>query len=289
MRRCSARSAIASSGEKRGSRCSRTTVLDNSPLLRRRREDRPDRFRRGVFLLPSLFTVANLFCGYACVVYSTRSDFDTAALFIGIAMVLDTLDGFFARLTHSSSAFGVELDSLADVVSFGLAPAILAFTWGLWPLERFGWAAGFLYVTAAAMRLARFYVQSSTTPASTDKRYFVGMPSPAAASVIASTVYLYPYGLQEREAALPALAMVLVPAFLMVSTIRFRSVKAIDVGHTRSYLSLFLAAIALALIATHPRIALVVLSYTYTAAALIMWGYTKLRRRPVEHAPEDRP
>ena len=239
-------------------------MLDNPPLLRRRREDRPNRFRRGVFLLPSLFTVANLFCGYACVVYSTRSDFDTAALFIGIAMVLDTLDGFFARLTHSSSAFGVELDSLADVVSFGLGPAILAFTWGLWPLERLGWAAGFLYVTAAAMRLARFNVQSSTTTASTDKRYFVGMPSPAAASVIASTVYLYPYGLQERQAALPALAMVLVPAFLMVSTIRFRSVKAIDVGWRRSYFALFLGAVALALVASHPRLALVVLSYTYT-------------------------
>ena len=263
-------------------------MLDNSPRLRRRREDRPNRFRRGVFLLPSLFTVANLFCGYACVVYSTRSDFDTAALFIGIAMVLDTLDGFFARLTHSSSAFGVELDSLADVVSFGLGPAILAFTWGLWPLERLGWAAGFLYVTAAAMRLARFNVQSSTTTASTDKRYFVGMPSPAAASVIASTVYLYPYGLQERQAALPALAMVLVPAFLMVSTIRFRSVKAIDVGYRRTYTALFLGAIAIFLIASHPRIALVVLSYSYTAAALVVWTYTRLRRRrPAELAPDD--
>ena len=142
-------------------------------------------------------------------------------------------------------------------------------------------------VVTAAMRLARFNVQTTTTTASTDKRYFVGMPSPAAASVIASTVYLYPYGLQEREAAFPALAMVLVPAFLMVSTIRFRSVKTIDVGHTRSYFSLFLAAGVLALIATHPRIALVILSYTYTAGALIMWGYTKLRRRPVDHAPED--
>jgi CDP-diacylglycerol---serine O-phosphatidyltransferase len=258
-------------------------VIDKPPLLRRRREDRPNRFRRGVFLLPSLFTVANLFCGYACVVYSTRSDFDTAAVFIGIAMVLDTLDGFFARLTHSSSAFGVELDSLADVVSFGLAPAILAFTWGLWPLERLGWAAGFLYVTAAAMRLARFNVQSSTTTASTDKRFFVGMPSPAAAGVIASTVYLYPYGLQEREAALPALAMVLVPGFLMVSTIRFRSVKAIDLGWTRSISRLFLGAVALALVALHPRYALVALSYTYTAAALIAWGYMRLRRRPSEH------
>src|SRR5215510_14988223 len=137
-------------------------MLPNLPL-RRRRGDRPQRFKRGVFLLPSLFTVANLFCGYASIVYSTRGDFDTAALFIGIAMVLDTL---------------------ADMVSFGLAPAILAFTWGLAPLKRLGWAAGFIYVTAAAMRLARFNIQTTT---GMDKRYFVGLASPAAASVIAST------------------------------------------------------------------------------------------------------
>jgi CDP-diacylglycerol--serine O-phosphatidyltransferase len=257
-------------------------VLNNGrPLLRRRREDREHRFRRGLFLLPSLLTIGNLFCGYACVVYSTRSDFDTAALFIGIAMVLDTLDGFFARLTKSTSAFGVELDSLADVVSFGLAPAILAFTWGLWPLHRLGWAAGFLYVTATAMRLARFNVQTTTTTAPVDKRYFVGMPSPAAAAVIASTVYLYPYGLSVAETALPALAMVLVPALLMVSTIRFRSVKAMDVGWTRSYLRLFLAVVGLVLIVSHPRYVLVVLSYTYTLTALVLYVYRKVRRRPL--------
>jgi CDP-diacylglycerol---serine O-phosphatidyltransferase len=255
--------------------------VSNGPLLRRRREDRQHRFRRGVFLLPSLLTVGNLFCGYACVVYSTRSDFDTAALFIGIAMVLDTLDGFFARLTKSTSAFGVELDSLADVVSFGLAPAILAFTWGLWPLHRLGWAAGFLYVTATAMRLARFNVQSTTTTAPVDKRYFVGMPSPAAAAVIASTVYLYPYGLSEQETAFPALAMVVVPALLMVSTIRFRSVKSVDVGWTRSYLRLFLAVVGLVLIASHPRYVLVVLSYSYTLTALVLYVYRKVRRRPL--------
>jgi CDP-diacylglycerol---serine O-phosphatidyltransferase len=254
-------------------------MLDNL-AIGRRRGDRPPRFRRGVFLLPSLFTVANLFCGYACVVYSTRGDFDTAALLIGIAMVLDTLDGFFARLTNSSTAFGVELDSLADVISFGMAPAILAFTWGLWPLKRLGWAAGFLFVTAAAMRLARFNIQTTNT-AATDKRYFVGMPSPAAAAVIAATVYLYPYGLHDRQTALPALAMVLVPALLMVSTIRFRSVKAIDVGWRRSYLALFLAAVAIALVAAHPRIALVALSYAYVVLALAGWAFGRLRRRPV--------
>jgi CDP-diacylglycerol--serine O-phosphatidyltransferase len=239
-----------------------------------------------VFLIPSLFTVANLFCGYACVVYSTRADFDTAALFIGVAMVLDTLDGYIARLTNSTTAIGVELDSLADVVSFGLAPAILAFTWGLWPLGRLGWAAGFLYVTAAAMRLARFNVQVKTTSATTDKRYFVGTPSPAAAGVIASTVYLFPYGLSDQRAAFPALAMVLVPAFLMVSTIRFRSVKAIDVGWQRSYVALFLAAVVIALIATHPRIALVVMAYTYTLYGVCAWAVMRMRKRQPE--PHDK-
>jgi CDP-diacylglycerol--serine O-phosphatidyltransferase len=249
-------------------------VLGNLPL--RRREDRPHRFRRGVYLLPSLFTVANLFCGYACIVKATLHDFEVAALFIGVAMVLDTLDGLIARLTNSSSAFGVELDSLADVVSFGLAPAILAFTWGLWPLKRLGLAAGFIYVTAAAMRLARFNIQTTTA---TDKRHFVGLPSPAAGAVIASTVYLFPVGLEEPRAAVPALAMVLVPAFLMVSTMRFRSVKAIDMGWRRSYLALFLAAVVLALVAWHPQLALVTMSYSYVAFAFVMWGAGKLGKR----------
>lgn len=249
-------------------------MLDN---LRRRRGDRPARFRRGVFLLPSMFTVANLFCGYACIVYSTRGDFDTAAVFIGVSMVVDTFDGFFARLTNSQSAFGAELDSLADVVSFGLAPAILAFTWGLWPLGRIGWAVGFIYLTAAAMRLARFNIQTNTL---TDKRYFVGTPSPAAAAVIASTVYLYPWGLQDPRVAALALPMVLVPGFLMVSTIRFRSLKAMDVGWRRSYWVLFAGAIVLALVAAHPRVALVILSYSYVAGSLVVWAWTRLRRRP---------
>ena len=253
---------------------------------RRRREDRPHRFKRGVYLLPSMFTVANLFCGYGCVVYATQRDFDTAAVLIGIAMVLDTLDGFVARLTKTSSAFGVQLDSIADVVSFGLAPAILAFTWGLWPLKRLGWAAGFIYLTATAMRLARFNIQ---TAAVIDKRYFVGMPSPAAAGVIASTIYLFPEGPQDRQFAFAALARVMVPALLMVSTIRFRSVKAIDVGWRRSYFALFLVAVVLALIASHPRIALVTLAYSYTVGALVVWVYNRARRRPGDVADSNLP
>jgi CDP-diacylglycerol--serine O-phosphatidyltransferase len=242
----------------------------------RRRGDRPERFRRGVYLLPSLMTVSNLLCGYASVVYSTRGDFDTAAVLLGIAMVVDTLDGFFARLTHSQSAFGAELDSLADVVSFGVAPAILAFTWGLWPLGRLGWAAGFIYVTAAALRLARFNIQSATG----DKKYFAGLPSPAAASVTASTVFMYPWGLQDPRVAGLALPMVLVPGFLMVSTIRFRSLKAVDVGWRRSYVVVFLGAVVIALVASHPRLALVVLSYSYIIWSVAGFALARLRRRP---------
>jgi CDP-diacylglycerol--serine O-phosphatidyltransferase len=242
----------------------------------RTRDGRDRHFRRGVFLLPSLFTLANLFCGYACIVHAMRRDFDTAALFIGIAMVLDTLDGFIARLTNSSTAFGLEFDSLADVISFGLAPAILAFSWGLWPLKRLGWAAGFLYVTAAAMRLARFNIQTAGT---TDKRYFVGMPSPAAAAITASTVFLYPYGLFDYREALPALAMVLLPAVLMVSTMRFRSIKTIHLGWQRSYLALFVGAVVIAAIASYPRIALVVLAYSYLVSAFVGYIWMRLRRR----------
>jgi CDP-diacylglycerol---serine O-phosphatidyltransferase len=255
----------------------------NNPLTRRR-EDRPERFRRGVYLLPSMMTVSNLLCGYASIVYSTRGDFDTAAVLIGIAMVVDTLDGFFARLTHSQSAFGAELDSLADVVSFGVAPAILAFTWGLWPLGRFGWAAGFIYVTAAALRLARFNIQGMAV---TDKRYFAGLPSPAAASVTASTVFLYPWGLQDPRLAAPALLILLVPGFLMVSTVRFRSVKAIDVGWRRSPRALFVAVVVIAAIASYPRYALVAMSYTYTLVAIALFLYGRVRRRPSGTPPAD--
>src|SRR5439155_17275733 len=182
------------------------------------------RFRRGVYLLLSLYTLGNLFCRYACVVSAMRSEYETATPFIGFAIVLDMLDGRIARLTGTASDFGLQFDSLADVVSFGIAPAILSFSWGLQPLGRLGWAAGFLFVTAAAMRLARFNIQAGGG----DKRYFVGMPSPAAAGVLAATVYAYPWAIYDYREALPVLAMVLVPAMLMVSTIRFRSFKTID-------------------------------------------------------------
>jgi len=250
--------------------------------LRYLRKASDRRRRRGVSLLPSLFTMGNMFCGYACIVYAMRGEFETAALFIGFAIVLDMLDGRIARLTGTTSDFGAEFDSLADVVSFGIAPAILSLAWGLGPLGRLGWAAGFLFVAAAAMRLARFNIQN----AADDKRYFLGLPSPPAAGIPAATVFAYPASLTDYPTALLALTMVLVPALLMVSTVRFRSFKTIDLRARRPYTVLFLVAAGLTLITIHPKYVLVVMAYSYLVSPLVGKAISRVRRRGVPAAPE---
>jgi len=221
-----------------------------------------------------------MFCGYACIVYAMRGEFASAAPFIGFAIVLDMLDGRIARMTGSTSAFGLEFDSLADVISFGIAPAILVFAWGLQPLGRLGWAAGFLFVAAAAVRLARFNIQAG----SVDKRYFVGLPSPAAAGIPAATVYAYPWGFQGYAEALPVMALVIVPALLMVSTIRFRSFKSFNLQARRSYPVLILIAIGLALLAAQGEIVLLVLAYGYLASGFIGLAVSRFQKRPPEAA-----
>lgn len=241
-------------------------------------------FRRGVSLLPSLFTLANLFCGWACVVYAMQGQLETAAPFIGVALVLDMLDGRIARLTGTASEFGLQLDSLADIVSFGMAPAVLAYAWGLAPLGRLGWAVGFLFVTAAALRLARFNIQRNT-----DKRYFVGLASPAAGALIAATVFYYPAGLPAKPEAFLALPLVLVPALLMVSTIRFRSFKTIDIGIRRRYQSLIVMAASLALLIAYPQIVLLVMAYAYLASGFVGLAIHKLRGRDHEVTPPPEP
>lgn len=236
------------------------------------------KMRRGVYILPSLLTLGNLFCGYASILYAMRREFDIAAPLIGVAIILDMLDGRIARMTGTTSAFGLEFDSLADVISFGIAPAILVFQWGLAPLHRLGWAAGFIYLTAAAMRLARFNIQSATV---LDKRYFVGLPSPAAAAVPASTVYFYTAGFADRQGAVLAALLIVLPALLMVSTIRFRSFKT-DLRVSRSYKILALLAVVIGLVQWHPPVVLLVLAYVYVLLGLGSWVWTRLRRRPAD-------
>jgi CDP-diacylglycerol--serine O-phosphatidyltransferase len=260
-------------------------------FLRRATDPSRRRFRRGVYLLPSLFTIGNMFCGYACVVYAMRGEYETAAPFIGFAFVLDMLDGRIARLTGSETEFGIQFDSLADVISFGLAPAILTFSWGLAPLGRLGWAAAFLFVTGGALRLARFNIQ---TGSGGDKRYFVGMPIPSAAAVLASTVFVYPAGFTTYRDALLALPLVLVPALLMVSTIRFRSFKTINLQTRRPHRVLLVVAAGLVLVIAEPRWVLVALSYSYLASAFVGMAITRLKPRsgPIEQptgSPTDQP
>ena len=256
--------------------------MTTEPTEAERPGQAPKHYRRGIYLLPSILTVGNMFCGYACIMFAMRGDLATAAPFIGFAFVLDMLDGRIARMTNTTSAFGLEFDSLADVISFGLAPAVLAFAWGLSELGRVGWAVGFVYVTAAAMRLARFNIQ---TTGQSDKRYFIGMPSPAAAGVIASTIFAWPYPLIGYPQAIAAIAIVLVPATLMVSTIRFRSFKTINLGWTPSYMAIPLFAGLIVLIATKPNITLVLLAYGYLLSAFIELAVTRLRPHRADPPP----
>jgi len=221
-----------------------------------------------------MFTVGTLFCGYACIVSAMRADYATAAVFIGVATVLDVLDGRIARLAGAASEFGGEFDSLADVISFGVAPAVLAFAWSLEPLGRLGWAVGFLYVTATALRLARFNVQNQTP----DKRYFVGMPSPAAAGVLAATVFAWPDGFGIPQAEFVALAIVLVPALMMVSRIRFRAFGALTLRPRSSFLVLLQFALLIAAIAVQPEPVLIVMAYSYLASGPIGFMIGRLRK-----------
>jgi len=225
-----------------------------------------------------MFTLANMFSGYACIVYAMRGELEKAAPLIGLAIIVDMLDGRVARMTGSTSQFGIEFDSLADVISFGVAPAILAFQWGLHPLGRIGWAAGFIFVAGAAIRLARFNIQTGTV----DKKYFVGLPSPAAAAVPATTIFLYPEGFQSPLAALGVLALVIVPGLLMVSAIRFYSFKTLDLQSRRAYPVLALLALGLALLSAH-EIMLVVIAYAYMISGPVMSAWSRVHRRHQEH------
>ncbi len=241
--------------------------------LRHRRKT--PRLQRGVYLLPSLLTIANIFCGWGCVVYAMRGDYATAAPLVGFAMVLDMLDGRIARLTGATSEFGKEIDSLADVISFGVAPATLVFAWGLGPIGRIGWAVAFLYIIATAMRIGRFNIYGKGG----DKRFFVGLPSPPAAGVLVASVFAYPVGLTSVREALVALIIVLVPAVLMVSRMKFTSISSMIPEGRRSSLNLFVIATIIAGIAVHPQGVLLGMAYVYLASGVVGGFVARLRYR----------
>jgi len=223
---------------------------------RRRKDERePHRRRRpalerGLPLLPSLFTSGNLFCGYLSIVFAMEGEYEKAAFFILLAAILDVLDGWLARLTNTESPFGMQFDSLADVVSFGVAPALLANCWALRNLPRLGWSLSFLFVACAAVRLARYNIQAGHT----DRRWFIGLPSPVAAATMAALVFAFPDGPVENPWALATVAFLVgAGAFLMVSRFRYRSLKDVDLRKRRPHQIVLAVAAALVVASLAPR------------------------------------
>lgn len=223
------------------------------------------RFKRGAYLLPTLFTVGNLFCGYFAVVSSFRSAYETAAFLIFVAAVLDGLDGRVARMTGSTSDFGKELDSLADSVSFGVAPALLIYGWALQPLGRFGSLVSFLFVACGVIRLARFNIQT----AKTDRRFFIGLPIPMAALVLAASVTAAPAGLNARWLQFCVLLLTLLLALLMVSKLRYWSFKDLNMpGRLPSVVAVAIA-LGFVAVASHPPAVVLVVGLVYVLSGLL--------------------
>lgn len=205
--------------------------------------------RKGIYLLPNFFTTAALFSGFYAIVAAINNRFEAAAVAIFVAMVLDGIDGRVARLTNTQSAFGMEYDSLADLVSFGLAPALLMYKWSLFSLGKIGWSAAFIYTVFAALRLARFNTQIGKV----DKQHFQGLPSPAAAAFVAGFVWVsHDYGFAGRTLSFSALVVTLTAAVFMVSNIRYRSFKDLDLKGPVPFVSVLAVAISFVLISIDP-------------------------------------
>jgi CDP-diacylglycerol--serine O-phosphatidyltransferase len=228
---------------------------------------------RRAFLLPSLFTVANMLLGFYAVVLGLRGRFAIAALVIFAAAILDNLDGRIARMTGTESDFGRQYDSLADLATFGMAPALLAYLWGLEDLGRVGWLAPLFFQVSAATRLARFNVQTRKA----DGRYFVGLPAPAAAGALASLLFVVPDRDWKPWLNLLLLGVMLTLAVLMVSTFRYPSFKKLDLRRGWSYRVVLPIAAVVLLAAFHPPAFLVSMAALYTASGPALWLRGKLR------------
>ncbi len=227
--------------------------------------------RRGVFLVPSLMTVGNILCGFSALILATHGRFLVSATLLMAAAVLDGLDGRIARLTGSSSAFGLQLDSIADTISFGVAPAYIMYLWSGATLGRAGWAAAFLYLVCASARLARFNIQHTVS----DNRYFTGLPTPPAALMTMSLVLWHPDRILDRQTAGLVATMLFAIALLMVSTIRYRSFKDIGRDRDRTQRQVVAIAVILAAIAIEPQGALLVLSAAYVLSGPLTFVLTK--------------
>ncbi|HET6363828.1 MAG: CDP-diacylglycerol--serine O-phosphatidyltransferase [Nitrospirota bacterium] len=233
--------------------------------------------RKGIYILPNLITLSSMFAGFYSIVASLNSDYERAAWAIMIASVFDVLDGWVARITHTATRFGIEMDSLSDVISFGVAPGVLVYTWTLSSFGKIGWLGSFFLVSCAALRLARFNVQMG----STEKKHFTGLPTPASALVIATTVLAYEeilHILEHLKLVQLAdavgkdywvLALTFMLAGLMVSNITYHSLKEANLKERRPFGILVVIVAFLAVVAYHPELVLFLVSISYVAVGLL--------------------
>jgi CDP-diacylglycerol--serine O-phosphatidyltransferase len=238
----------------------------------------PEMRRRGIYLLPNLFTTAALFAGFYAIVQAMNTRFDQAAVAIFIAMVLDGLDGRVARLTHTQSEFGAEYDSLSDMVSFGAAPALVMYEWALKSMGRIGWIAAFVYCAGAALRLARF----NTNIAVVDKHYFQGLPSPAAAALVAGFIWVVDDFKIDAVSTMRWLACII--TFFRYYHGEQHPLLQLQ-GHQlpaqRAVLGILLVALAMILISTHPPTVLFLLFVAYSVSGYVVWVWNRSKKRPI--------
>lgn len=230
--------------------------------------------RKGIYILPNLFTLAGLFGGFYAVVMAMNGRFDMAAIGVFSAMVLDSLDGRVARMTNTQSAFGEQMDSLADMVSFGAAPALIAYEWALKPLGRWGWIAAFVYCACAALRLARFNVNTGVV----DKRYFQGLPSPAAAALVTGFIWIMTEGdIAGPAVAWPMFALALYSGLTMVTNVPFYSFKDVSMKKSVPFAVIVLIALSIAVINIHPPTVLFGLFVIYGLSGYVVYGWRKAK------------
>jgi len=233
--------------------------------------------RRGIYLLPNLFTTAALFFGFYAIVQAMNNRFETAAIAIFVAMVLDGLDGRIARMTHTTSDFGAQYDSLSDMVSFGAAPALVMYEWALKDLGKLGWIAAFVYCAGAALRLARFNTNIDVV----DKRYFQGLPSPMAAAMLAGLVWVFDDLGIDRELWLSIIAWVftMYAGITMVSNVPFYSFKEFNLKKAVPFWVVAVFAAGLAVVSLKPSVVLFLMVFAYGVSGYILWAMGR-RSRP---------
>jgi len=235
--------------------------------------------KRGIYLLPNLFTTLNLFAGFYAIVQGMNHEYEKAAVAIFVAMVLDSLDGRVARMTRTQSAFGAEYDSLADMLSFGAAPALIVYEWALRGMGRIGWIAAFVYCAGAALRLARFNTQLSVA----DKRWFTGLPSPAAAALVAGMIWVFnEYRVAGSDVRWLAAAVTIYAGITMVSSVKFYSGKDINLRRAMPFSVAVALVIALLLISIEPPIVLWGVMLAYGVSGYVAWVVQRLRTEAKE-------